>query len=436
MMSDAVVNELSAELLREMQIDSAEYDSNELIDLFIAEMEKGLAGHKSSLPMIPAYVGVKGSVPHEEPVIVVDAGGTNLRVCLVTFDASGAPQVSNFTKVPMPGTQGELSADEFYATLVDLIEPLADQSERIGFCFSYPAEIQPDLGGRLLHWTKEVRVPELVGQCLAKGLTLALKKRDLGEKQVVILNDTVACLLAGRAEGEKLGSESFVGFILGTGTNTAYVEKNANITKIDGLSGASQVINVESGSFGSCPRGPLDIKLDKQSDNPGGHVFEKMISGVYLGKLALELAQAAAKRGMLSESAAEVILQMEELPWIDVNYFIPAPHADDNVFAQKAFSTSDRDVLAALFMGIVDRAALLTAVNISAAIIKSGSGLSPEKPVCVNIDGSTYYKTYMLAETVQERLTAILAPRGIHYTCVHVDDAPIVGAAIAGLTAF
>lgn len=423
------------EFLRELRIDPCGFDPDELIELFLEEMDAGLTGRGSSLPMIPAYVGVQASVPYDEPVIVIDAGGTNLRVCLVEFVKQGDLKISHFTKVPMPGTQGELSADAFYARLVDLIEPIASQSDRIGFCFSYPVEIQPDLGGVLLHWSKEVRVPELVGQCVAAGLAQALKNRELGEKQIVILNDTVACLLAGRAAGEQLGSDSFVGFILGTGTNTAYVEKNVAISKVSGLNpDGAQVVNVESGGFDRCVRGALDVKLDEQSINPGLHLFEKMISGVYLGQLAFELISEAANREFFTDSAVCAWRKQTELSWVDANLFLQNPDKPSGVFAE--FSASDRAVLSELLGTVVDRAALFTAVNISAAAIKSGGGFSADHPLCINIDGSTYYKTHQLAEKVHAHLTRLLSARGIHYHCQQVEDAPIVGAAIAGLTAF
>ena len=89
-----------------------------------------------------------------------------------------------------------------------------------------------------------------------------------------------------------------------------------------------------------------------------------------------------------------------------------------------------------VFTAVIDRAALLTAVNILAVVIKSGSGQDQSRPVCVNIDGSTYYKTFGLAEKVQAHLGAMLKQRGLHIRCIQVDDAPVVGAAIAGLTTF
>ena len=89
-----------------------------------------------------------------------------------------------------------------------------------------------------------------------------------------------------------------------------------------------------------------------------------------------------------------------------------------------------------VFTAVIDRTALFTAVNILATVIKSGAGRDPECPVCLNIDGSTYFKTFGLADKVQAHLGAMLKTRGLHIRCIQVDDAPVVGAAIAGLTTF
>ena len=79
---------------------------------------------------------------------------------------------------------------------------------------------------------------------------------------------------------------------------------------------------------------------------------------------------------------------------------------------------------------------MLTAVNIAAAVLKSGAGKDPQRPVCINIDGSTYYKTHRMEALVQAHLRRMMKERDVHVRCVRVDDAPIVGAAIAGLTTF
>ena len=423
--------------LKEQMVSTEAYDADVLLASFLDEMEKGLNGEASSLSMIPAYVDNEGVVPFQKSVAVIDAGGTNLRICTAQFNETGEIELANFSKQPMPGRDHEAGADEFYRVLADALEPMKDEFDHIGFCFSYPATITPEFDGRLLHWTKEIKIPELVGSHIGEGLIHALEERGVAGKNVVILNDTVAALLAGLAQGQVFNASSYVGFILGTGTNTAYVERNENIGKLDGyLHGGSQVINVESGGFAAFRRGPLDLKLDERSENPGGHVFEKSISGVYMGAITLELLQALASEQVFSASGGAALAIMKDLSTIHIDNLTADNGRDTGVLGSEAFTDSDRDIMKTVFTAVIDRAALLTAVNISAVVIKSGSGQDPARPVCVNIDGSTYYKTFGLADKVQAHLGAMLKVRGLHIRCIHVEDAPVVGAAIAGLTTF
>jgi len=422
--------------LRAQHVDADLYSTDDLIAAFVNEMAAGLSAQgASSLAMIPAYVRTNSNVPPGRPVAVIDAGGTNLRTCLAEFDDSGEISLSGFTKQPMLGTRGVLRAEAFYGALADAVEPMMDRVESIGFCFSFPAEITPQCDGRLLHWTKEIAVPEVVGDCVGAGLLRVLALRGHTGKRIVVLNDTVAALLAGMARGQAFGASSYVGFILGTGTNTAYVERNAKIGKVVGLTPVgSQVVNVESGGFARFARGPLDLKLDRASRNPGKHIFEKIISGVYMGPLALALFRASLGKGAFSERGAATIAVMEALTTIHIDNLLANAGGDTGLLGSDAFSDADRQVMRTMFAAVVDRAALLTAVNISAAVIKSGAGQDPAAPVCVNIDGATYYKTTGMPAKVQAYLAAILGARGLHVACVHVKDSPVAGAAIAALT--
>jgi hexokinase len=423
--------------LREQMVSADAYDADILLERFLSEMESGLNGETSSLAMIPAYVSSEGQVPVDKPVAVIDAGGTNLRMGIARFDADGQIQLTHFSKQAIPGRDVEASAAEFYAVMVDALEPVQDAFDEIGFCFSYPATITPDYDGELLHWTKEIKVPELVGAHVGAGLLAALEARGIAGKKVVVLNDTVAALLAGVAAGQAFDASSYVGFILGTGTNTAYVEQNRNIGKLPGLhESGSQVINAESGGFSRFEHGPIDKELDAESGNPGRQFFEKTISGVYMGPLALRLMQALASDGLFSESGGRTLTAMNELSTIAIDNLCADNGRDVGVLGSDRFTDSDRETMKEVFGGVVDRAALLAAVNITAAVVKSGAGQDPDRPVCVTIDGSTYYKTFRMPERVQAQLQRLLAARGLHIRCIQVDDAPVVGAAIAGLTTF
>ena len=103
---------------------------------FLAEMERGLDGKRSSLPMIPTYIETSRAVPRGERVIALDAGGTNMRVAVVSFDPAGKPVVENLTRHRMPGVDEALDRDAFFCALAQVVLPAAARVDKIGFCFS------------------------------------------------------------------------------------------------------------------------------------------------------------------------------------------------------------------------------------------------------------------------------------------------------------
>ena len=49
-------------------------------------MKNGLEGKESSLLMLPTYIEAEGAVKPNEPVVAIDAGGTNFRAAKIYFD--------------------------------------------------------------------------------------------------------------------------------------------------------------------------------------------------------------------------------------------------------------------------------------------------------------------------------------------------------------
>ena len=411
----------------------------ETCDVFLDEMSKGLAGQDSSLAMLPTYLEIERELPRDKPVIVMDAGGTNFRVATVRFQEQAAPEIADFQIFPMPGIKEEASKAEFFGTMAGYVADVIDKSSNVGFCFSFPAEMFPSKDGRVLYFPKEIKAKEVVGQMIGEGMNEALSQATNADpKQMVLLNDTVATLLAGRGTSSGRNYESFIGFILGTGTNTAYVEQNANITKAKDLDTAkSQIINVESGGFGKAPRGKIDEAFDAQSTSPGVHVFEKMISGAYLGPICFAALQTTAKEGLFSPGVAEKLLGLEETSSKDISDFMSTPESGDNplAVAMADASTEETAKLYYLVDALIKRAAKLTAANLSSAAMKSGKGYNPCRPVCIVAEGTTFYHLKSLRQKTEYYLKQYLVDqKGIYYEVVNVENATLIGAAIAGLT--
>ena len=432
----------ASDFLKQYGMDPDQIDMEDCCNIFLEEMEKGLAGQESSLEMIPTYMETEKDVPIEKKVVVMDAGGTNFRVAVVHFDKDKKAQIEDFELHEMPGVEKEVSRKEFFETMAGYVGDIVDQGSNIGFCFSYPAEILPNKDGKLLRFSKEIKANEVEGQMIGENLNTALESIGKEKKHVVILNDTVTTLLAGRAASFGKNYDSFIGFILGTGTNSAYVESNKNIKKKPDLdAGKNQIINVESGGFAEAPMGAIDKEFDGSTINPGEHTFEKMISGAYLGPLAFMTLKKAAEDELLSEIACEKLKNLKDLTTKDLNDFLDEPKKGDNPLSRILTSRGDEmayydfAMLYELADRMVTRAAKLTAINLSSAVIKSGRGQDPENPVCIVAEGTTFYKLRDFQSKVEKFLKEFLInKKGRYYEITKVENATLIGAAIAGLT--
>lgn len=422
--------------LKSYGMDYESIDIEQNCKTFIEEMEKGLAGDKSSLKMLPTYITMDGEIPLKEPVIVMDAGGTNFRVAVIHFDREKKPVIENYRLYPMPGTQGEISKEEFFTTMAKYIAPVLDKSRKIGFCFSYATEILPNKDGRLLQFSKEVRVKDLIGDTICDNLLMTISAMGYdANKKIVLLNDTVATLLGGRATYMDRVFESYIGFILGTGTNTCYIEENHNIKKARDLADkeGSTIINTESGGYGKAPRGLLDEEFDSETVNPGEYSFEKMISGRYQGGLMLKVIKKAADERLFSQKFTEKIRDIPELTTKDINDFLYYPYSG-NKLSRCCSEDSDYLVLFYLIDSMTERAAKLVAINLSSIILKIGKGRNPCKPVCITAEGTTFYKSRLFKNKLDYYIKNYLNDeKQIYCEFVKAENATLIGAAIAGL---
>ena len=406
------------------------------IGAFMGEMEAGLQGVPKSLMMIPAYVDAGRDIPLGEPVIVIDAGGTNFRVCLVTFTKDG-PKIEDHRNYPMPGAAERISKERFFETIAENLSPVLDKSDKIGFCFSYPTQIQPNGDGRLIRFSKEVRADGVEGELIGANLLSTLAA--MGKKanhSIVLLNDTVATLLGGMAAQAGRRFDSYIGFILGTGTNTCYIEQNSAITKLgDYKKDGTMIINIESGAYTNLAQGDIDAEYDSRSVNPGEFVNEKMISGGYFGGLALLTLKKAAAEGLFSAEAAQSIAKLGALASKDITDYVTNPYNKEQSSISRCLATEE-DFLAAylIFDGLYERAARLVAISLAAVIQKTGKGHNPCSPVCITAEGTMFSKARLFRQKLDYYVRSYMEDTlGLYCEFVTVDNSVLLGTAIAGL---
>ena len=427
------MNKSVYEFLKKYNMNSDALDMDKSCEDFISQMKDGLKGDVKSMLMLPTYISVGEKVAKGEKVIVLDAGGTNLRSAVVSFDENGQVVIEDFNKVPMLGTKGELTAEEFFDGFADVLAPYDKASDTVGFCFSLPVDALPDCGGRIVYLCKEVKVKDVNGKILGQGINESLVKKGLSPKKFVIINDTVATMLGGIASSKDKEYDSYLGFILGTGTNTCYIEDNKNITKVANLPDSNMAINMESGGFDGFNRGEIDVMFDKTLANEGKQKYEKMVSGAYQGGLILATFKQAAKDGLFSEKTAQNILNTDELTMYMIDCFSKEPNGD-NVIAKMAQNDEDREKLYDIVDDSFERAAKAVTVNLGAILLCRGIGKDKNKPVCVSAEGTTFYKSVLFRPKLDKYVKQYLnEEKGVYLEFIKAEDATLIGSAVAGL---
>ncbi|KAH8870720.1 Hexokinase [Schistosoma japonicum] len=261
--SDEQLFEKVVEVLRPFDLSVVDYE--EFCDKMDEAMRLGLqksTNGKSSIKMFPSYVTKVPNGTETGNFLALDLGGTNYRVLSVTLEGKGkSPRIQERTySIPaekMSGTGTELFR-YIAETLSDFLDNngMRDKKFDLGFTFSFPCEQKGLTHATLVRWTKGFTADGVEGNNVAELLQNALDEHGLHVRCVAVVNDTVGTLASCALEDSKCA----VGLI------------------------------VEWGAFGEngeldCWRTQFDKAMDIESLHPGKQLFEKMVSGMYLGEL-------------------------------------------------------------------------------------------------------------------------------------------------------
>uniref|UniRef100_A0A183BRT7 hexokinase n=1 Tax=Globodera pallida TaxID=36090 RepID=A0A183BRT7_GLOPA len=274
----------------------------------------------AAVKMLPTYIRAVAVGEERGEFLALDLGGTNFRVLLITLEGHGRSTMrSKIYRVPdhiQKGT-GPALFDHIAACLAKFMQEhalIGRPKLPLGFTFSFPCEQHGLTSAMLSSWTKGFNASGVVGEDVVQLLRAACIRRGVDIDVVAVLNDTTGTMLA-CSFFEKY---CYIGVIVGTGCNAAYMEKLENVPKLHGVSPIEDglppemCLNTEWGGFGD--DGALDEyltmydrKLDKHSINPGRQRFEKTISGMYLGELVRLVLEDLTRRGLLLSGDMERI---------------------------------------------------------------------------------------------------------------------------------
>lgn len=432
---------------------------------FKDELIKGLAMHKRhglkwapeecSFRMLDSCVNAIPTGQETGTFYALDFGGTNVRAVRCELVGNGKI-VSKQSLKNLSECGGNIdlmspktTASQLFDVLVGCIEELAENKQEtenlktvpttLGFTFSFPC-VQSDLNVSILEaWTKgfdtgRATNDPVVGQDVVKLLTAALKRKNLAINCAAVVNDTVGTLLSCAYQKKPGSAPCLIGVILGTGSNCCYVEPEAPQYGYKGT-----IVNVESGNFNKhLPTTPVDVIVDNKSPNKGNQLFEKMISGFYLGELvrllALRIFGDAAPPRVSEEFSFDTkqaaILAAAVVPGQKPTADMLA-NCKETVKQSWGWSVDEESlqVLQEIAFAVFDRSAALAAISI-AAFAERTRGLENNGCITVAVDGSLYMRNKWYEVRMIDHLKLLMGEAANRISLRAADDGSGKGAAI------
>lgn len=206
------------------------------------------------------------------------------------------------------------------------------------------------------------------------------------------------------------------------------------------------VVNMEWGAFDLerrvLPMTMYDNKLDRKSINPRQQLFEKMISGMYLGEIVRNAMLHMVDQLALFNGQSSVTLNKQ---WGFETAYMSTMVVDESENLEKVrhileetlqippTTLGDRQIVKHICIAVGRRAARLSACGVAAVLAHTGE---LEKGANVAIDGSVYeffpnFQNY-LTDTLEELFGEEVA-KGVHFTLAR--DGSGFGAAMIAMMA-
>ncbi|MDD4290977.1 MAG: hypothetical protein PHX51_01865 [Clostridia bacterium] len=394
--------------------------AEETIGNFGRQIVNGLKG-EASLKMLPSYLSPFSEIVYGKPFAVADAGGSNLRCAVATYEKSGCVIKSLYT-TRMPAIDRKMTAEQFYSSVARSMRSALNIADDIGFCFSYPVEMDDSVDGKLINFTKEIKVIGADGKYVGCSLLEAVAKHDSRKRRIAILNDTVATLLGGLSIDLRKRYDDYIGFIYGTGVNACYIEDVEGIcAPLGNYKYTSMIINIEAGNFDGLKRGIIDIELDEHTENYGAYPLEKMISGRYLGEIIIRaLVEATRNKVIASDLLAE---NVKDFSTRTVNAFLGG---EMNNLYSKFHSDTDVKSAKSICFSVIKRAAKIAAIVLASIILHRAK--DNRKEFAIIVEGTTFFKMEGLIGYIEGYLSAFLSNKDIKFTFIGGDNLNFAGA--------
>ncbi|KAL8129937.1 hypothetical protein V2J09_019092 [Rumex salicifolius] len=428
-----------------------------IADAMVDDITNGLEGDDiSHMKMLITFVDNLPTGDEDGLYYALDLGGTNFRVLRVQLGGKDGKIMSReFSEVSIPpqlmvgtseGLFGYIAEElkKFVAKEGDDFELYSNREREIGFTFSFPVMQTSINSGTLIKWTKGFSIDDTVTRDVVAELMKSFKKHGLKMLVSALVNDTVGTLAGGRYSNKDV----IAGVILGTGTNAAYVERADSIKKWNGPlpKSGEMVINMEWGNFFTehLPLTEYDKALDMASLNCGEQIFEKLISGMYLGEIArLVLCRMAEEAAFFGTTVSKKLKQTFILRTPDMAAMHHDKSRDLKVVGDKFrdvldihdLSLKKRRIIVQVLDIVATRGARLAATAIYGILKKTGQATKGKdgtrQKAVIAMDGGLYEHYAEFRECLDRTLRELLGKEAAKNVSLELaSDGSGIGAAL------
>ncbi|GAB5587193.1 hypothetical protein Unana1_02093 [Umbelopsis nana] len=418
----------------------------------VKQMEEGLKRNDTCVPMLPSWIVSHPTGQETGEYLALDLSGTFIRIYLVTLHGQGRVTTrqqkynihddirkSNIQKII-----------DFLAECVDSFltfigKPHLDEPMVLGFVVSFPLHQTALNKASIIRWTKDFDVKGADGKDLAELLQVGLNKKQIPVAVKAILNGAVGLLLAHNYRS----LDTLLACTVSRGTNAAYWEKVSDIPKLQGnpnADGDEMIINTEWGSFGDnhpeyLPRTMYDNKVNRESTNPGIHLLEKMVSGLYLGEIVRNILLDLLDRRLIFDAQYSIDMN---LPYNFESSYMSAIESDDSpdledtqhiletIMNIQSTTLTDRQVTKKICALVGQRAARIIAAAMSAIIYKRDA---LETGLTISVEGTIYEHYPNFPNRVNEALRELFGEKVDRINIGITRDGNGIGAALAAMIA-
>ncbi|XP_054711281.1 hexokinase-2-like [Uloborus diversus] len=391
--------------------------------LLLQQMERGLSAEHNSIAtvkMFPTYVTSFPNGKETGRFLALDLGGSNFRVLTIEMQTD-VKIAGNIYSIPEEIMKGP--GNKLFDFIVNCLEKLLLDVDQIkdtlplGFTFSFPCVQHSLTSATLVFWTKGFECSDVEGRDVVQLLNDAIQRSGkISVEVIAFVNDTTGTLTTCAYKDENCK----VGLIVGTGCNACYVEDTKNIHTLQpGYEDREKmIVNTEWGAFGDdgCLdflRTKFDKEIDKESCNKGKQVFEKMISGMYMGEIVRKVLVEFDEKGLIPQRLPNRVREQGSFKSKYVSHIEEDgeglyPKTKSVLWKLGFIETPEEDceILKRVCRRVSTRAAHLVSAAVATLLNKMQR---PE--TTIGVDGSVYRYHPFFKQIMEEKIADLTDPR-------------------------